>query len=76
MFASHYLFNKKGALGRIWLAAHWDKKVSKSQVLQTKISEATSKKEVASHFIDCPIVFFPLHLPRHLFSLLAFPEAK
>jgi cohesin complex subunit SCC1 len=31
---------KKGSLGRVWLAAHWDQKVGKQLVLQTSIPAA------------------------------------
>jgi cohesin complex subunit SCC1 len=33
----HFALCKKGPLARIWLAAHWDKKVSKAQVFDTDI---------------------------------------
>ena len=31
---------KKGPLAKVWLAAHWDKKISKAQILETNISES------------------------------------
>lgn len=31
------ILHKQGPLSRIWLAAHWDRKLSKSQLLQTNI---------------------------------------
>ena len=31
---------KKGPLGKIWLAAHWDKKLTKSQIFQTDIGSS------------------------------------
>ena len=32
MFYSQVLLSRKGTLGRAWLAAHYDKKLSKAQV--------------------------------------------
>ena len=40
MFYSDVILAKKGPLSRIWLAAHWDKKISKQQIFQTDISES------------------------------------
>ena len=40
MFYSQIILAKKGPLGKIWLAAHWDRKISKAQVFQTDISES------------------------------------
>jgi cohesin complex subunit SCC1 len=37
MFYSQIILAKKGPLGKIWLAAHWDKKLTKAQVFQTDI---------------------------------------
>ena len=37
MFYSQIILAKKGPLGKIWLAAHWDKKLTKSQIFQTDI---------------------------------------
>ena len=31
MFYAHFVLAKKGPLARIWLAAHWDKKLTKAQ---------------------------------------------
>lgn len=38
MFYSDSILTKKGPLANIWLAAHWDKKLSKAQVVQTDIN--------------------------------------
>jgi len=43
MFYSDVILAKKGPLGKIWLAAHWDKKVSKAQVFQTDIPQSARK---------------------------------
>ena len=37
MFYSQLLLAKKGALGKVWLAAHWEKKLNKQTILQTDI---------------------------------------
>jgi len=43
MFYSDVILAKKGPLGKIWLAAHWDKKASKAQVFQTDVSQSARK---------------------------------
>lgn len=40
MFYSQLILARKGPLGKIWLAAHWDKKITKHSVLATDISES------------------------------------
>eukprot|EP01116_Phalansterium_solitarium_P021990 TRINITY_DN7087_c0_g1_i3.p1 TRINITY_DN7087_c0_g1~~TRINITY_DN7087_c0_g1_i3.p1 ORF type:complete len:519 (+),score=257.64 TRINITY_DN7087_c0_g1_i3:169-1725(+) len=40
MFYSQYVLAKKSALGRIWLAAHWDKKLTKAHVYATNIPKS------------------------------------
>uniref|UniRef100_A0A7R9Y943 Rad21/Rec8-like protein N-terminal domain-containing protein n=1 Tax=Pinguiococcus pyrenoidosus TaxID=172671 RepID=A0A7R9Y943_9STRA len=40
MFYSQLILAKKGPLGKIWLAAHWDKKLTKAQIFQTDISSS------------------------------------
>ena len=34
------MLSKKGPLARIWLAAHWDKKLSKAQIFETSIGDS------------------------------------
>lgn len=49
MFYSQLVLTKRGPLGRVWLAAHWEKKLTKLQVSQTDICEsvdAIAKPEV------------------------------
>ena len=43
MFYSQLILAKKGRLGNIWLAAHWDKKLTKKQVFMTNIVECVGK---------------------------------
>ncbi|CAN0042914.1 unnamed protein product [Laminaria digitata] len=38
MFYSQIILAKKGPLGKIWIAAHWDKKLNKAQIFQTNIN--------------------------------------
>ncbi|KAI9343894.1 Rad21/Rec8-like protein [Zopfochytrium polystomum] len=40
MFFSEVVLVKKGALARVWLAAHWEKKLSKTQFLQANIQSS------------------------------------
>jgi len=40
MFYVENILAKKGPLGKIWIAAHWDKKLSKTQIYQTDIPTA------------------------------------
>jgi len=40
MFFASSLLTKKGPLGKVWLAAHWDKKLTKMQVFQTDITKS------------------------------------
>lgn len=40
MFYSHEVFAKKKVLGRVWLAAHWDRKLTKSDVHSTDVTKS------------------------------------
>ena len=40
MFAHEIILAKDGPLARIWLAAHWDKKLKKKDVFETKLVES------------------------------------
>lgn len=37
MFYSEFILTKKGPLAKIWLAAHWERKLSKAQISQTNV---------------------------------------
>ncbi|CAF0881978.1 unnamed protein product [Didymodactylos carnosus] len=37
MFYTHAILTKRGPLARLWLAAHWDKKLTKAQIFETDI---------------------------------------
>ena len=40
MFYSHLVISEKNSLGKIWLAAHFEKKLTKAQVFETNIEES------------------------------------
>lgn len=40
MFYAHFVLSKKGPLAKIWLAAHWDKKLTKAHVFETNIESS------------------------------------
>jgi len=40
MFYAHYVLSKRGPLARIWLAAHWDKKLTKAHVFETNLEDS------------------------------------
>ena len=40
MFYANVILAKKSALTRVWLAAHWDKKLTKAHVYETNIAES------------------------------------
>lgn len=37
MFYAQFVLAKKGPLSKIWLAAHWERKLSKAQIFETEI---------------------------------------
>ncbi|PWN98177.1 hypothetical protein FA09DRAFT_343246 [Tilletiopsis washingtonensis] len=39
MFYSDVILSKRGALGNIWLAAHWERRLSKAQLLRTSVEK-------------------------------------
>lgn len=43
MFYSQFILAKKGPLGKIWLAAHYEKKLTKMQIFQTDITKSVGK---------------------------------
>lgn len=48
MFYSQIILAKKGPLGKIWIAAHWDKKLNKAQIFQTNINTSVGKSKVVA----------------------------
>jgi len=58
MFYAHFVLSKKGPLARIWLAAHWDKKLTKAHVFETNIDssvEAIIQPKVSIEVTDIGI---------------------
>jgi hypothetical protein len=43
MFYEQLVLAKKGPLGKVWLAAHWEKKLTKAQIKETNIPETVEK---------------------------------
>lgn len=52
MFYAHFVLSKRGPLAKIWLAAHWDKKLTKAHVfecnLESSVESIISPKVSAS----------------------------
>uniref|UniRef100_A0A1I7WSU1 Rad21_Rec8_N domain-containing protein n=1 Tax=Heterorhabditis bacteriophora TaxID=37862 RepID=A0A1I7WSU1_HETBA len=42
-FMHSLFFQKKGPLAKIWLAAHWEKKLSKAQIYETSVQDAVEE---------------------------------
>ncbi|KAM9527941.1 double-strand-break repair protein rad21-like protein 1 isoform 1-T1 [Guaruba guarouba] len=49
MFYMHLLVNKRGPLAKIWLAAHWEKKLTKAHIYECNL-EATIEKIISPKF--------------------------
>ncbi|KAM6298799.1 double-strand-break repair protein rad21-like protein 1 [Aegotheles albertisi] len=49
MFYMHLLVNKRGPLAKIWLAAHWEKKLTKAHVFECNL-EVTVEKILSPKF--------------------------
>ncbi|CAJ0915295.1 unnamed protein product, partial [Mesorhabditis belari] len=43
MFYAQFVLAKKGPLAKIWLAAHWEKKLTKAQIYETDVEEAVDE---------------------------------
>lgn len=50
MFYSDVILSKRGPLGKVWLAAHFERKLNKTAFLQTSIQNSVCEcaKDVAS----------------------------
>lgn len=51
MFYVNLLINKRGPLAKIWLAAHWEKKLTKAHIFECNL-EATIQK-ILSPKVGC-----------------------
>ncbi|XP_050169371.1 double-strand-break repair protein rad21-like protein 1 [Myiozetetes cayanensis] len=49
MFYVHLLISKRGPLAKIWLAAHWEKKLTKAHIFECNL-EATVQKIISPKF--------------------------
>ncbi|XP_049673466.1 double-strand-break repair protein rad21-like protein 1 [Accipiter gentilis] len=49
MFYMHLLINKRGPLAKIWLAAHWQKKLTKAHIFECNL-ESTVEKIISPKF--------------------------
>lgn len=43
MFYSEAILSRRGPLARVWLAAHYERKLSKNQTLQTDIGQSVGE---------------------------------
>eukprot|EP01125_Pyxidicula_operculata_P020867 TRINITY_DN7840_c0_g1_i1.p1 TRINITY_DN7840_c0_g1~~TRINITY_DN7840_c0_g1_i1.p1 ORF type:complete len:512 (-),score=112.76 TRINITY_DN7840_c0_g1_i1:91-1626(-) len=59
MFYEQMVLAKKGPLGHVWLAAHWEKKLSKAQIAQTNLKDTCQR-------IEQPKAPMALRLSGHL----------
>ncbi|ESK96677.1 rad21 protein [Moniliophthora roreri MCA 2997] len=60
MFYSEAILSRRGPLGKVWLAAHMERKLSKTQTLQTDIEESVSA------IVDQEVEFMALRLSGQL----------
>lgn len=58
MFYAQFVLSKKGPLAKIWLAAHWEKKLSKAQIYETNIQDAVD--EIKAPKVCRVCLFLPL----------------
>jgi cohesin complex subunit SCC1 len=59
MFYSQFVLSKRGALAKVWLAAHWDARLNKAQILDTDV--ASSVDSIVSTEVP-----FALRMSGHL----------
>uniref|UniRef100_A0A2K5NNJ3 Rad21/Rec8-like protein N-terminal domain-containing protein n=1 Tax=Cercocebus atys TaxID=9531 RepID=A0A2K5NNJ3_CERAT len=59
MFYAHFVLSKRGSLAKIWLAAHWDKKLTKAHVFECSL-------ESSMETITSPKVKTALWISGHL----------
>uniref|UniRef100_A0A2K6BV02 Rad21/Rec8-like protein N-terminal domain-containing protein n=1 Tax=Macaca nemestrina TaxID=9545 RepID=A0A2K6BV02_MACNE len=43
MFYAHFVLSKRGSLAKIWLAAHWDKKLTKAHVFECSLESSMER---------------------------------
>ena len=47
MFFSEFILTKKGSLAKVWLAAHWDRKLTKAQICSADIQTSVGKLTIS-----------------------------
>ena len=52
MFYSENVLIRKGPLANIWLAAHWDRKLTKTQIFQTNIQTSVGNKYLLEFMVN------------------------
>lgn len=52
MFYAHFVLSKRGPLAKIWLAAHWDKKLTKAHVFECNLE--SSVESIISPKVNAP----------------------
>lgn len=57
MFYAHFVLSKRGPLAKIWLAAHWDKKLTKAHVFECNLESSVES-------IISPKVNYAFHSPH------------
>ena len=63
MFYGAYVLAKKGPLAKVWLAAHWDKKLTKAHVFETDVSATV--EDIISPKV-CPHVLYSLSILKNI----------
>jgi cohesin complex subunit SCC1 len=61
MFYEQLVLAKKGPLGKVWLAAHWEKKLTKAQIKETNIPETVG---MLTHSLNTLFLEKYLHLSK------------
>ncbi|ETE61770.1 Double-strand-break repair protein rad21-like protein 1, partial [Ophiophagus hannah] len=67
MFYMQLLMNKRGPLSKIWLAAHWDKKVTKAHIFECNLEDTIEK--ILSPKLHHPTVSYILYFSLGLVDL-------
>ena len=62
MFYAHFVLAKKGPMARIWLAAHWDKKLTKAHVYETNIEKSVEGILQVQIFYNL-LFYFAIYFP-------------
>ena len=61
MFYGAFVLAKKGPLAKVWLAAHWDKKLTKAHIFETDVESTVdniiSPKVCCSHGHSATVLY-------------------